>query len=1334
MKKVQLGFMRLSAPVIALFAACASLWAGNATWNFRSGVGTSPEDPALWNDPDNWVGREPASGINATATFPNSGTSSDFVYVKLPDDEYVTLGGITHEGGYNDAGAKYRFIGGKGFYFGGNTDGNKQARLYCYSDRWDIYYSPITVSATAYLQVHGSDLACPITFEKTDGLQMKFSYPGCTYRCDRYAPCGGDTRSCIPALEYFEVAHTHQFVSPQNNAAHTGRWVATAGSKLLKYVSGKKGSELAVGQYVHAVGIIPDGAYVEQIYSGNYIGLSAPVLASSADTAGGTEIQFDRCYYKLTQHLKKFSFTLSNNSAALNFGNRLASENVMTLEIDEWGGGTGKTYSPQFGCYDGRYYTFNEGAMEQSPLPPVIVLPDMSTYESLISSVEAQLRFSSTMPHGSDIRYYKFYDSSNSRRNGYVVFDTPDGISSTVTCTNQWYGSLGKRGSGELTVKTSKAPHAFLRVYEGCITLDPSADGSSIEKVTVKSGGTFRLAPGRALTITNLIVQAGGRISLAAGATMEPKTLSFAAGGVIRMEEGVTFDASGWNLPDGTVFEGPGAVTGLTSAKIKACEFHGGVSIAVTGSADNLMMTGTTSTNLPTRVSPAFWVSAKAADSLIYGNGDHPKLITQWNDCRGTPEQGYHYATNTIAGGFEINSTTYAPYLNWNTVGSLVFMQRTDTAVANPGESPALVWDTPITGIKAVFAVVAGQYDARNGGGSLLGSTERLSTCHFYRPNVRSWYNNRFDSNNPNLWNAPYFINGQLPPDGQTLAGSVRTKPMLNGCFAHVIDVHPLGDGAEADCWGYQNSAPNEYGAWIGECIIYTNAVTEIERRRIENYLMAKWLGSRVIASEVVPPDQELSGDAVGGANINVAAGDAVSIPSLTNANGLVKSGAGTVWLKGVQTAGALSVQGGVVNIQSHDVTANFVLPEGAFLHVDANDDKSFPDSTAVEGGQSVPKWVDTDNPDNPARLEVFYGNYGRPLRRTDETSFVRPMKVVDYGAFHNDYDPDWTKNTQSGWWGSESRYVMHVLRNGNATDITNAPVAAVFAVWGTAAGGNQLLGGYNQRGTGLLRGYVASDDVAGNVAMSILKKDTGDDGWKYTHRTSVETALNFEALALKNGCEVNLMETPPSGAYDVVSILTPYRIGCSSLGFYGVGYKSGGLQMGELILYSTPVTTDEARRIDSYLNYKWFGREPDAWNRPAHVGVLDVAEGATVNVEGGAPIVCSSLRGVGTVNGDVKIAEDTAFEVFVNQDGTISPGPSVTGAVDMSHGGVVRLTGDVNNLALGDYQLIASSSVNFGGEWTVEGYEGRKKIVLRKRSDGLWLSLVNDAFVIIIR
>ena len=520
------------------FALCASLWAGSATWNFRSGVGTSPEDPALWNDSDNWVGGSPASGTTATATFTGAGTTNDFVWVKLPDDEYVDLCHIAHTD--LSTSARFRFIGGKGFRFFRYDNSGTNARAYIEATGYengviDSYWSPITVDKGCFLDVRGSNLACPMTFgrtERTEGRQLNLAYPQACYRCEWYAPCGGETRSCIPALKYLHLGHYASFGTPQNNDAHVGHWTATSGSKLLKYVSGKKGTELAVGQYVHATGIIPEGAYVERIYTDDYIEISEAAQDSSVDVA----VSFDRCYYKLTQHLDVLS--TSGDNASLSFVERRSSENVATLEIDELEGRTDANDRLLFHQLGHKYYTsqFRETDMEDYPLPGVVELPDLSAINGFVGGRSGWVRFTSSTPGGADVKKYQFYDNASYRQNGFYVFDTPEGISSTVTCSNQWYGSIGKRGPGEMTVRTSIAGHKCLRVYEGLFTLDPSAEGSTMEKVTVKAGGAFRLAPGRSLTVSTLVVENGGRVSLVAGATLEPTAVTFEAGGIIRVD------------------------------------------------------------------------------------------------------------------------------------------------------------------------------------------------------------------------------------------------------------------------------------------------------------------------------------------------------------------------------------------------------------------------------------------------------------------------------------------------------------------------------------------------------------------------------------------------------------------------------------------------------------------------------------------------------------------------------------------------------------------------------------------------------------------------------
>ena len=448
--------MNRCAVACGCLALVQATFAGSATWNYREGVGGSPANPTLWTDTANWTGGAPASGETAIATFPDAGMSTNLVWVKLPDDALVTLGGIVHSG---TSSAKYRFIGGQGFHFFADKD--NRAQLKADASNWDIIYSPTRVKYS--LDLRGVSLACPLTFDRTNDLQLYFYSPNACYLGNLYAPCGGETRAYIPDLKYLRVGHYDNFESPNNSDAHTGAWVATAGSKRLKWVSGKKGTELAVGQYVHAAGVVPEGAYVERIYTDDYVELSAPALASSADAIAGTSISFDRCYYKLTQHLKQL--IMYGNQAIFEFGNRKTVENEMTLDIDEWVG-TDPNWGIMLAFTGHAYWSESEEAIDSYPQPSLVLLPDMSGVNSYLGARSGHVRFTSTEPGGADLKQLKFYESANYRQYGRLVLETPAGISSTVACSNEWFGTIGKKGLGEMTIKTTLAGHYRLRVYE----------------------------------------------------------------------------------------------------------------------------------------------------------------------------------------------------------------------------------------------------------------------------------------------------------------------------------------------------------------------------------------------------------------------------------------------------------------------------------------------------------------------------------------------------------------------------------------------------------------------------------------------------------------------------------------------------------------------------------------------------------------------------------------------------------------------------------------------------------------------------------------------------
>ena len=129
----------------------------------------------------------------------------------------------------------------------------------------------------------------------------------------------------------------------------------------------------------------------------------------------------------------------------------------------------------------------------------------------------------------------------------------------------------------------------------------------------------------------------------------------------------------------------------------------------------------------------------------------------------------------------------------------------------------------------------------------------------------------------------------------------------------------------------------------------------------------------------------------------------------------------------------------------------------------------------------------------------------------------------------------------------------------------------------------------------------------------------------------------------------------------------------------------------------------------------------------------LGVSAGAVLNLSNAVTV--GKLSGAGTINGAVALAENAVFAVPVDADGTITQTLTVSGAVDLSKGGTVQLTGDsVGNLKAGKYRLIASAQLGAVGSWTVTGYAGRKILKLKTDASGLWLEVVNCGLVLFVQ
>ena len=118
---------------------------------------------------------------------------------------------------------------------------------------------------------------------------------------------------------------------------------------------------------------------------------------------------------------------------------------------------------------------------------------------------------------------------------------------------------------------------------------------------------------------------------------------------------------------------------------------------------------------------------------------------------------------------------------------------------------------------------------------------------------------------------------------------------------------------------------------------------------------------------------------------------------------------------------------------------------------------------------------------------------------------------------------------------------------------------------------------------------------------------------------------------------------------------------------------------------------------VEAYLRKKWFGIDTPRF-RPASAHALTVDAGATLVLEGGAPITASRLAVAGTIEGAVELAAGGEIDVVVADDGTIAPIDADGLAVG---GGTIRLTG-ATRLLRRKVTYVLANGVTGAGDWQV--------------------------------
>lgn len=858
-----------------------------------------------------------------------------------------------------------------------------------------------------------------------------------------------------------------------------------------------------------------------------------------------------------------------------------------------------------------------------------------------------------------------------------------------IACFSNLVGAVEKRGSGTLGVGlTAKdAPTANdVKVSDGILELTPN-DGETwtVAKVTVASGATLKIPADASFVLSSGSIAAGATVEIGAGAVVtvaDGVTIAagavFAGTGKLKIGQGHVPEVGGW-----TVAPGVAVVVDRTSTEL-----------GLGGAVGEPAIVGT----------PAFWVDATrwATDMTLVSQGGKD-YITRWNDCRGT--EGYNFATNVV--------NPYCPYLLKTGATDSKPCLCADRNAAN--DTGGLRWAEPIYGIRAVFVVQMISAGIEGAGGLILGSTRRLDCFDFYRDGIGTYNKPLVDPTQAPDYvkNAPFFVNGQ-PWD------------YMNGWrtigYTQLLECHPLAPGAKADAFNYNSKSTLLNGCQkTCEVLVYTNVLTMAERQRIADYLMQKWCGTRASVARAATVDD--GGDLTLSCSFgyDLPAGADVLVPSVGGSGCLVKDGAGTLHIDLVDSKEAgLDVRNGSVVVRSAPTPTLAQLPTGHFAHFDAAQTnlmafRTVTTSCSNSACPDQPHDIATTNEVNTwydARLGKSGPVIARP-RQTDSsyrggwlvTNAVNGLPVLDYGP---------VRQFKNGL--SQAHRAFHQFYQNSDQQKTEAPAMLheAFLVLGTAGGGGSLFGWNN---TGLRR---ASDG-------------TTDPSTAMLFNTAPENSVQ----ARLNGIDVDGTQTGFTGGYDQVSL--EMVIGNVNLmGFGGVSPASGwcgGQQLGKIVVYTNRLTFAEKRAVESYLNRKWFNRSV-SYASPSVAGDVKVAAGATLTVEGGAPLTVTSLTGGGTVNGSLALAATGLLETEADGVGGVRPCtvPSVSGGLDLSAGGTVRVTGTTKRLKGGDYPLVSGVTA-FDGLWAVtfDGFE-TKGCSIVCRTGTLYLRVPTRGLLMIVR
>ena len=1303
-RKVLVGELVVGFSALSLVLSVVIPLQANAAVTQRDWIGptsgTSLGAPATWNEPTNWKDDTPPGAKTDIANF---GATPNNLFVELPST--LTLGALhqTGDGTVHLLGDKLT-VDSTGWSSTAGTANIAGGRLRSKVYVWADVTAPDNFSGM--WSVMGDMF---VKGELTSSIGSQY------WRGYLYSNSASEDRSNAFFINNLNNSSSAcSFIAPPGTPARDSvGWSQTEKSALVAFVGTTIG-RIAPGCRVSGPGI-PEGTFLKRYYEDyKIIELSQPVT----ETIASNTLHFDAYHPTTTGCIKTFRPASNSNQSFQAY--MPAADGTFVIYIGSFSLPAGQQVTFSCGTYPARLVISNS----VDAAGTVVFRSNSDFFFTKPTSGTAGLSKVKGITFFADKTY-----TSGCARIG--VAENVEAVYTNVTAVNSAH-SVVKYGAGSLlfdlkdTLTSVSSP---LTVEEGVFAISPQAASVTCQSVSISAGATFKVASGTAV-ISVLAAESGATIEAVAGTVVDLSALG--------------------TLPAGLHLEGEGAFVVKTLASIGNAVLGSTAEIRLTVEGEARGFKSMTPVTPAVVGEPAFWVDATKEVSLFTTSGvsvakseafTYTDCVSCWRDCRYADDParyGVYYATNDFSGIRQTVQGT-APSRRKELGGFKVIQHMGDIKLGLSGDAltnyrwvhAGMKWSQPITGIRAVFSVT---WQDGSKGQAILGGTPRLGDSD--RGDFARAISNATDGG------------GIASPDKAFLFSAVSADCVKNGWIyaegvmkpwnecvyqnssIEIRESHPLAPGGRADAFAIQDFGQN-VNPCIGsgcqnqiETIVYTNELTMAEREQVYAYLARKYLGadnagttsggSRYDGNGHV---EELSVTR----DLNLNVNGMMLADRVSGAGTLVKKGPGTLYADLVEGA-SLAVKGGQVVVHSAKTPTSYAdLPADHFVHWDAantNNMDLWTTTDAIsdnfdEAGNAASGYKFSVAHTNLVRhwYDAQYGNDGQHIygtgRKSDPayrvgwlvTNQVNGLPAVDYGPIFN---------FKTGM--SQSRRYFHEFHLTDKNEpIRSNPITAMFMVKNAAAGGNLVLGDTSS-GYGISRTSNTADYTVPIVSSSGM-------------------------AATLNGASVDPMKTGYTGGWDQLSLYCLKNSSGCLIGANTTFTISGGMKLGEVLIYTNALGWADARAVDAYLGNKWFNRTLP-YAAPSSVGTLSIAAGATLTVEGGEPLTVTALgEAGGTVEGSLAFAAEATIDVTI-ENGAVA-GVTVTGDVDFSKGGTVIVHGDVKSLLPGDYPLVSATAANFGeGTWTldVETPHRSRVLLLRPSATGLFLGVTKSGTLLIVR